>query len=72
MAQDQISQRLIEAFEQNSILFDSLSEELREHFRVLITSQVEKLGLVSREEFDALRASLDKADARITELEHPK
>lgn len=69
MLPNEISEQLIKAFEQNSQLFSSLSDELKFQFKAVIDSQVENLGLVTREEFDALRLSLDRALARVAKLE---
>ena len=69
MSPDQLDERLLNAFEQNAQIFSSLSDELRCQIKTIIDSQAESLGLVTREEFDALRISLNRALARVESLE---
>ena len=70
MSPDQFSERLFMALQQNTQLFSSLSEELKFQLKTVIDSQIENMGLVTREEFDAIRTSLDRALARVEKLEH--
>ena len=69
MKPDQIGDRLLQAIEQNSQLFASLSDELKAQVKTLIDAQVESLGLVTRDEFDALRKSVDRAIEKANQLE---
>lgn len=69
MAPEQLSEQLLKAFEQNTQLFSSLSDELKFQLKTVVDSQVESMGLITREEFDAMRISLDRALARIESLE---
>lgn len=72
MAPDQFSEQLLKALEQNTKLFSSLGNELKFQLKTVVDSQVENMGLVTREEFDAMRASLDRALSRIENLESDK
>lgn len=48
---------------------DALREDLRRNFRAIIQSSLDRLDLVSREEFEVQRAVLERARARLGELE---
>jgi BMFP domain-containing protein YqiC len=63
---DDLSKRLADAVP--SSLF-GLREDLEKNFRAVLQGALTKLNLVSREEFDAQRAVLERARLRIEELE---
>lgn len=69
MPVEPFSERFFQALEQNSQLFSSLSDEVKFQLKTVIEGQIENFNLVTREEFDALRISLDRALARIEKLE---
>ena len=48
---------------------DNLGEELESKLRGLVQNGLDKLDVVSREEFDAQAAVLERAQQKITELE---
>jgi len=69
MTDSQLSDRLLEALQQNIQLFSSLNDELKSQIKTLIDAQVESLGLVTRDEFEAMRISLDRSISRVEKLE---
>ncbi len=69
MTETRPGEQLTRLLEQGSPLVASLGEEVKAQFRALLESQIGQLGLITREEFDALRTSLERAAVRIEELE---
>lgn len=65
-----IGDMLISLVENNAELAESIGSETKFQLKSLLESQIEKLELVTREEFDASQASLERALKRIEELEH--
>jgi len=60
---------LLNAFGENLKMFESMGEEFRDQAKILFQSQLNKMDLVTREEFDATLQSLARATARIEALE---
>ena len=60
---DELGRRLDEA------LRDSPAEDLEKNVRALVASWADRLDLVLREDFDVQRKLLERAQARLTELE---
>ena len=60
---------LFSALEENVRLFESLSDELRFQIKSTLNARIERLGLVTREEFDAVKAQLERTTTRIEQLE---
>ncbi len=48
---------------------NALREDLRRNFRAIIQSNLERLDLISREEFEVQKAVLERTRARLVELE---
>ena len=69
MADHRMSDQLLSALSENTQLFGALSDELKAQFKTVVDSQVESLGLVTREEFDSLRLSLNRCIERMEQLE---
>ncbi|MBC6429202.1 MAG: accessory factor UbiK family protein [Cellvibrionales bacterium] len=69
MSADRLSDQLADILQQSSPLFASLKTEARDQLRTLLDAQIEQMGLITRAEFDALRASLDRANDRLAKLE---
>jgi BMFP domain-containing protein YqiC len=60
-----------EFFSKASSLFNdsSLKDDLEKQFRVLLQSQLRKLDVVSRDEFDAQSAVLQRSREKLEQLE---
>ena len=58
-----------EVFEKMPPALNELRDEMRLNFRACIESFLDKMNLVSREEYDVQMAVLDKLKKRIAELE---
>jgi len=70
---DELARQLADAVPKN---LRALGEDLERNFKVLLKSGLERMDLVTREEFDLqaavlerTRANLEKIDARLAELE---
>ena len=70
MTDNRISDQLLSAIGENTQLFASVSDELKAQLKIVLDSQVDKLGLVTREEFDTIRLSLNRSIERIEQLEN--
>jgi BMFP domain-containing protein YqiC len=62
---------LHDLFEKTSSLFANnvMKEDLEQQFRALLQSQLRKLDMVSREEFDAQTAVLERTREKLDTLE---
>ena len=60
---------LLNSLSKNADMLEQITQETKEQLHAFSESQLNKLGVVSREEFDALRRSLNRAMLRIEELE---
>ena len=60
---------LFTAFENGLKAFESMGDEFRDQAKTLFQSQLNKMDLVTREEFDATLRSLERATERIEALE---
>lgn len=69
MTNSNFAERILNTLQESAPIIDDMSQELRQQVKALIDSQIEKSGLVSREEFDALRVSLNRANDRLAKLE---
>lgn len=69
MNRNTLGETLMSSLQENIELFGSLGEEVRFQAKTTLQSQLEKMDLVTREEFDATSASLQRAMQRIEELE---
>ena len=69
MNSEQVSESLFSSLEENYKLIESLGDELKFQAKVTLTAQIEKLGLVTREEFDMTLKQLERAQARLSALE---
>lgn len=66
---DKLGEKLLSSLQENMKLFESLSDETRFQAKTALHSQLQKMNLVTREEFDATLNSLDRALERIGQLE---
>lgn len=60
---DELHERVNEAFR------DSPAADIEKNLKVLLTSWFNRLDLVSREDFDVQRKLLERAQAKLAELE---
>ena len=72
---DELARQLAEAVPQG---LKAIGDDLEKNFKTLLQSGIERLDLVSREEFDVqvavlarTRAKLEALEARLEELENP-
>lgn len=63
---DQLVQRLGQVLPPG---LQAVRKELEDNFRAVLASQLDKAGLVSREQFEAQRALLAASSERLAELE---
>jgi BMFP domain-containing protein YqiC len=76
MTLDELARELAQAVPKN---LRALGEDLERNFKALLKAGLERMDLVTREEFDLqaallerTRAKLQKIDARLAELEKPE
>lgn len=66
---DQLAKELLSKLPQGPEAFSELKNDGEAKMRVLLESSLRKLNLVSREEFDAQQAVLERSRAKIEQLE---
>ena len=63
---EELARRLVEALPQG---LKNMREDLEKNFRGVLTSGLDKMDLVSREEFDVQRAVLERTREKLQQLE---
>jgi len=63
---DELARQLAESVPQN---LKVLGQDLERNFKTLLQSGIERMELVSREEFDLQRAVLDRTRAKLEQME---
>ena len=63
---DDLTQRLSEAMPAG---MSQAKEDLESHFRTILSSAFERMDLVTRDQFEAQSAVLERTRAKLTELE---
>ena len=63
---EDLARQLAESVPQN---LKSLGQDLERNFKTLLQSGIERMELVSREEFDLQRAVLDRTRAKLEQME---
>ena len=70
MTRPKFGDSMFQLLEDNLAVADSIGAELRFQVKTVLQSQIEKMDLVTKQEFDVSQAALEKALQRIEELEH--
>lgn len=63
---DELARQLVESVPQN---LKVLGQDLERNFKTLLQSGLERMELVSREEFDLQRAVLERTRAKLEQME---
>jgi len=63
---DELARQLVESVPQN---LKVLGQDLERNFKTLLQSGLERMELVTREEFDLQRAVLDRTRAKLEQME---
>lgn len=64
-----LGEKLFASLQENIKLFESLGDEVQLQTKTALQSQLNRMDLVTREEFDATLSALEKALGRVEELE---
>ena len=70
MSIPKIGEILAKALEDNVAIAESMTAEAKFQIKTTLQSQIEKMELVTKQEFEASRAALDRALKRVEQLEH--
>ena len=70
MSIPKIGEILAKALEDNVAIAESMTAEAKFQIKTTLQSQIEKMELVTKQEFEASQAALDRALKRVEQLEH--